>query len=434
MTATTIAALASGPPPAAISVVRVSGPAAIASLAALTRGATPPPRRLSLRALFDPADGTPLDNALVVVFPGPKTASGQDLVELHLHGGVAVVAGVLAALTGLPDVRLAEPGEFTRRAFANGRLDLAQVEGLADLVAAETAGQRRAALALTGGVLSRAADGWRSRCLDILAEAEAGLDFAEEEADVAERINEAASIELRALIAELDALIADAGRGARLRNGLTIVVTGPPNVGKSSLVNNLTASESAIVTAIPGTTRDAIEIPIDLGGVAAVLIDTAGLRDTDDPIEAEGIRRARLRAATADLVIHLVDHWPSAQPDDGLLVVNKVDLIDAAPVSNDVVRFVSATRGDGISELRQWLTAWATTTTRPAEPPLLAHARHRAAFVDAAAALTDAAASNDSVLRAEGLRHAAQAFGRIAGRVAVDDVLDRIFSRFCIGK
>ena len=434
MTATTIAALASGPPPAAISVVRVSGPAAIASLAALTRGATPPPRRLSLRALFDPADGTPLDNALVVVFPGPETASGEDLVELQLHGGVAVVAGVLAALTGLPDVRLAEPGEFTRRAFANGRLDLAQVEGLADLVAAETAGQRRAALALTGGVLSRAADGWRSRCLDILAEAEAGLDFAEEEADVAERINEAASIELRALVAELDALIADAGRGARLRNGLTIVVTGPPNVGKSSLVNNLTASESAIVTAIPGTTRDAIEIPIDLGGVAAVLIDTAGLRDTDDPIEAEGIRRARLRAATADLVIHLVDHWPSAQPDDGLLVVNKVDLIDAAPVSNDVVRFVSATRGDGISELRQWLTAWATTTTRPAEPPLLAHARHRAAFVDAAAALTDAAASNDSVLRAEGLRHAAQAFGRIAGRVAVDDVLDRIFSRFCIGK
>ena len=312
--------------------------------------------------------------------------------------------------------------------------DLGRAAGLADLVAAETAGQRRAALALTGGVLSRAADGWRSRCLDILAEAEAGLDFAEEEADVAERINEAASIELRALIAELDALIADAGRGARLRNGLTIVVTGPPNVGKSSLVNNLTASESAIVTAIPGTTRDAIEIPIDLGGVAAVLIDTAGLRDTDDPIEAEGIRRARLRAATADLVIHLVDHWPSAQPDDGLLVVNKVDLIDAAPVSNDVVRFVSATRGDGISELRQWLTAWATTTTRPAEPPLLAHARHRAAFVDAAAALTDAAASNDSVLRAEGLRHAAQAFGRIAGRVAVDDVLDRIFSRFCIGK
>ena len=312
--------------------------------------------------------------------------------------------------------------------------DLGRAAGLADLVAAETAGQRRAALALTGGVLSRAADGWRSRCLDILAEAEAGLDFAEEEADVAERINEAASIELRALIAELDALIADAGRGARLRNGLTIVVTGPPNVGKSSLVNNLTASESAIVTAIPGTTRDAIEIPIDLGGVAAVLIDTAGLRDTDDPIEAEGIRRARLRAATADLVIHLVDHWPSVQPADGLLVVNKVDLIDAAPVSNDVVRFVSATRGDGISELRQWLTAWATTTTRPAEPPLLAHARHRAAFVDAAAALTDAAASNDSVLRAEGLRHAAQAFGRIAGRVAVDDVLDRIFSRFCIGK
>lgn len=434
MTIDTIAALASGPPPAAISVIRLSGPAAFASLAALTGGSTPPPRRLSLRALQDPRDDAPLDKALVVAFPGPATASGEDLVEFHLHGGVAVVAGVLAALTALPTVRLAEPGEFTRRAFANGRMDLAQVEGLADLVAAETAGQRRAALALTGGILSRAADAWRGRCLDILAEAEAGLDFAEEEADVAARIGEAARGRLLELAAELDELIADAGRGQRLRNGLTITVTGPPNVGKSSLVNALSSTDAAIVTAIAGTTRDPIEVPIDLDGVAAVLIDTAGLRETDDPIEAEGIRRARMRAAAANLVVHLVDHWPAALPDTGILVVNKVDLAGPPHRASNGVHFVSATRGDGIRALRDLLLRWAHSATRPSEPPLLAHARHRAAFADAATALRDAAESDDHVLRAEGLRHAAQAFGRIAGRVGVDDVLDRIFSRFCIGK
>lgn len=434
MTADTIAALASGPPPAAISVIRVSGPAAFSSLSSLINGNAPQPRRLSLRTLYDPRDGAALDRALVVAFPAPDTASGEDLVELHLHGGIAVVSGVLAALTALPDVRLAEPGEFTRRAFANGRMDLAQVEGLADLVAAETAGQRRTALALAGGMLSRAADDWRNRCLDILAEAEAGLDFAEEEADVAARINETARSQLQSLVSELDALIADAGRGQRLRSGLTITVTGAPNVGKSSLVNALTSSDAAIVTTIAGTTRDPIEVAIDLEGVAAVLIDTAGLRDTNDPIEAEGIRRARLRADAADLVIHLVDQWPVDLPDAGLLVVNKIDLFDAPLSTESRVQFVSALNGSGIAILRHWLAHWAATTLRPGEPPLLSHARHRAAFVDAAAALNDAAMTDDSVLRAESLRHAAQAFGRIAGRVDVDDVLDRIFSRFCIGK
>ncbi len=434
MSSDTIAALASGPPPAAVSVIRLSGPAALSSLAALTGGPAPPPRRLSLRTLRDPRDAMPLDNALVVAFPGPGTASGEDLVELHLHGGVAVVSGVLAALTALPGVRLALPGEFTRRAFTNGRMDLAQVEGIADLVAAETAGQRRSAMALAGGALSRSADSWRSRCLDILAEAEAGLDFAEDEADVASRIDEAARDQLLTLVAELQALIADAARGQRLRNGLTITVTGPPNVGKSSLVNTLTNSDAAIVTPIAGTTRDPIEVPIDLDGVAAVLIDTAGLRDTEDAIEAEGIRRARLRAAAADLVIHLVDHWPAEHPDGGILVVNKIDLGDYAPSTDGSVHFVSATRGDGIRALRRWLADWAVSAIRPTEPPLLTHARHRDAFIDAAAALSDAAATDDFVLRAEGLRHAAHAFGRIAGRVGVDDVLDRIFSRFCIGK
>jgi tRNA modification GTPase len=379
-----------------------------------------------------------LDEALVAVFPGPNSASGEDLAEFHLHGGPAVVSGVLAALTALPDVRLAEPGEYTRRAFANGRMDLAQVEGLADLVSAETASQRDQALALAGGALGRLADEWRERCLMLLAEAEAGLDFAEDEADVAERLDEAARHQLLAMADELAGLIADSTRAARIREGLSIAITGPPNVGKSSLVNALSMRDAAIVTPIAGTTRDAIEVPVDLGGIAAVLIDTAGLRDTADPIEAEGIARARRRAETADLVISVASanaaHW-ATPPENGpplLLLLNKSDL--GQPDLPPCALAVSATTGTGMTALRDWLSAWAHTATRPGEPALLAHARHRAAFADAESALRDAAQAPEPVLRAESLRAAAHAFGRIAGRIGVDDVLDRIFSRFCIGK
>lgn len=431
----TIAALASGRPPAALAVIRLSGPAAFAAVQALA-GRIPPPRRLSLCQLH--AGNSLLDEALVAVFPGPTSASGEDLAEFHLHGGPAVVSGVLTALTALPGIRLAEPGEYTRRAFANGRMDLAQVEGLADLVSAETASQRDQALALAGGALGRLADEWRERCLMLLAEAEAGLDFAEDEADVAERLDEAARHQLLAMADELAGLIADSTRAARIREGLSIAVTGPPNVGKSSLVNVLSMRDAAIVTPIAGTTRDAIEVPLDLGGIAAVLIDTAGLRDTTDPIEAEGIARARRRAAAADLVISVASadapHWPTP-PDNGppqLLLLNKCDL--AQPDLPPDALAVSATTGTGMTAVRDWLSTWAHTTTRPGEPALLAHARHRAAFSDAAAALGDAAHAPEPVLRAESLRAAAHAFGRIAGRIGVDDVLDRIFSRFCIGK
>lgn len=427
----TIVALASGRPPAAVAVVRISGPQALSLVRELTGRAVPAPRRMSLRRLVGP-DGAVLDTALVVVFPGPDSATGEDLAELHLHGGPAVVAGVIEALVAADGVRLAVAGEFTRRGFANGRLDLAQVEGLADLVASETAAQRTQALALTGGVLSRAAEGWRERCLNILAEAEAALDFAEDEADVAERLQTAARDELLGLVAALEALVADAGRASRIREGLTIAVTGAPNVGKSSLVNALSGRDAAIVTAVPGTTRDVIEVPVDLGGVAAVLIDTAGLRETTDPIEAEGVRRARLRAADADLILRVVDR---AEPGgDGWLVVNKVDLAGPVSIGDANVYGVSATRGDGLAELRAALVAWANAAVRPGEPALLVHARHREAFAAAAGVLRDAADADDMVLRAEGLRMAARAFGGIAGRVGVDDVLDRVFSRFCIGK
>lgn len=431
----TIAALASGRPPAALAVIRLSGPAAFAAVTALA-GRLPPPRRMSLCRLH--AGTTLLDEALVATFPGPNSASGEDLAEFHLHGGPAVVSGVLDALTAMPGIRLAEPGEFTRRAFANGRMDLAQVEGLADLVSAETASQRDQALALAGGALGRLADTWRERCLMVLAEAEAGLDFAEDEADVAERLDEAARHQLVAMADELAAVIADSARAARIRDGLTIAVTGAPNVGKSCLVNALTMRDAAIVTSIAGTTRDTIEVPLDLGGIAAILIDTAGLRDTTDPVEAEGIARARRRAASADLVISVASAdapaWPTPAADSPphLLLLNKADL--GQPHLPAGALAVSATTGTGLPALRDWLTHWARTSTRPGEPALLAHARHRAAFADAEAALRDAAHAPEPVLRAESLRAAAHAFGRIAGRVGVDDVLDRIFSRFCIGK
>ena len=434
MTAATIAALASGRPPSAVAIIRISGPAAWTAVALLLASSLPLPRRLSLRQLRDPQSGAPLDSALVVVFSGPATATGEDLAELHLHGGPAVIADVLESLTRPPDVRLAEPGEFTRRAFANQRLDLAQVEGLADLIAAETSSQRSQALALAGGALGALADSWRSRILAVLAQAEAGLDCAEDEADVAERIAEASSAVLRELVAELDALLADAARAVRIRDGLVIAVVGAPNVGKSSLVNALAMRDAAIVTSIAGTTRDLIEVPVNLGGIAATLIDTAGLRETDDLAEQEGIRRARHRAASADLVLHVTE--PTSVKDNEhpreWLICNKADTLVGDPKRRDYL--VSALTGEGVPGLREALIKWAQGVTRPGEPALLSHARHRAAFADTANAVRDAASATDDVLRAEDLRRAAHALGRIAGRVDVDDILDRIFSQFCIGK
>jgi len=430
--ASTIVALSSGRPPSAIAVLRLSGPDSLSALEWITGTALPPARRLSLRTLVDPRDQALLDRALVVWFPGPASASGENMAEIHLHGGPAVVSGVLEALLRLPDLRLAEPGEFTRRAYANQRMRLDEVEGLADLISAETASQRSQALALAGGALGRAAEDWRTRCLQLLAEAEAGLDFAEDEADVAERIEEKTAQALMLMAAELEALMADSARAGRIRDGLTIVVSGAPNVGKSSLINALSIRDVSIVTPLPGTTRDLVEVQINLNGVAAILIDTAGLRETDDPIEAEGIRRARARAAACDLVLHVADRPDAEWPEGGLRVLNKQDLHGGeAPACGFVV---SALGGAGVSALRHYLSDWAHRAVRPGEPALLAHARHRKVFEEAAGALSDAAVAALPELRTESLRLAARAFGRIAGRVNVDDVLDVIFSRFCVGK
>jgi tRNA modification GTPase len=388
---------------------------------------------MSLRQLHEPTSGLPLDLGLVVIFPGPQTATGEDLAELHLHGGVAVVEDVLNALVSQPGVRLAEAGEFTRRAFVNHRLDLAQVEGLADLIAAETSSQRTQALALAGGALSTLADSWRMRILAILAQAEAGLDFSEDEADVSERIAEATTAVLLDLAAELDGLLTDAKRAAHIRDGLTVVVTGAPNVGKSSIVNALAMRDVSIVTPIAGTTRDLVEVALDLDGVSVTLIDTAGLRDTEDPIEQEGVRRARARAANADLVL-LVVETNDMNPCDQVgtwLVCNKVDLEAERPRAN---HYVSAKTGEGLRVLREALRCWAHDIVRPGEPALIANIRHRTAFLEATVAVRAAAAAQNDVLRAEDLRRGAHALGRITGRIGVEDVLDLIFSQFCIGK
>jgi tRNA modification GTPase len=430
--ASTIVALASGRPPSAIAVLRLSGPASLRALQNLTDGPALAPRRLTLRKLIEPGTGALLDRALVVFFPGPASVTGEDLVELHLHGGPAVVNGVLGALLQLPGLRLAEAGEFTRRAFSHQRMTLDEVEGLADLISAETESQRIQALALSGGALGRVADAWRDRCLTVLAEAEAGLDFAEDEADVAERLDERTAVELAGMAAELEAQLADSRRAERIRDGLTIVVSGPPNVGKSTIINALSQKDASIVTAVPGTTRDIIEVHVDLDGIACTLIDTAGLRETDDPIEAEGIRRARARAADCDLLVHVRDDPLASWPDAGLKLLNKHDLHQAQAPDGGLA--ISAASGDGVRPLRDYLADWAQETLRPGEPALLAHMRHRQAFEEAATALRDAASSMVPELRAEALRMATRAFGKISGKVAVDDVLDIIFSRFCVGK
>ena len=423
----TIFAVASGAGRAAIAVLRLSGPRAAEVLAGLCR--PPPPRRAALRALRD-AGGAVLDRALVLWLPGPASYTGEDSAELHLHGGRAVIAAVAAALVAR-GARPAEPGEFTRRAFLNGRMDLIEAEAVADLVDAETEAQRRQALRQLEGALGALYRGWAERLLVLMAQEEALLDFPDE--DLPPEVAEAAGAELAALRAEIAAHLNDAHRGERLREGLVFAITGPPNVGKSSLLNALAERDVAIVSPTPGTTRDALETRVVLGGVPVTLVDTAGLRAAADPIEAEGVRRARAHAAAADLVIAVGEAGavPGDVPPDALRVANKTDLGGAVPTD---ALGVSAATGAGLATLRARLAAEAARLTDRSGPPPLTRARHRAALETATACLAGAAAAVLPELRAEDLRGALRALGRITGAVGVEDVLDRIFAQFCIGK
>jgi tRNA modification GTPase len=420
---------------AAIAVVRLTGPRTEVALRTLA-GGLPAPRRAGVRRLFTPA-GEEIDQALVLWFPGPASYTGEDAAEFHVHGGRAVVGALVEALSAI-GLRLAEPGEFTRRAFEGGKLDLAQAEGVADLVDAETEAQRRQALAQLDGRLSGVQARWREALTQALALFEAAVDFPDEELpqDVAVR----AQPVLAELIGELEAAAADVDRGERIREGYRIALIGAPNAGKSTLLNVLAKREAAIVTAIPGTTRDIIEVPLELGGYKAVVADTAGLRETSDEIEAEGVRRAGAWAETADLRIWLVDGTTdvtpappaSLQPDD-LVLLTKRDLgegradLAAAPFS--------ARSPNDVAWLERTLAERVVAALAGAEPPAATRLRHKLLLQEAATRLRHAADEVEALeLAAEDVRLACRALDRITGRIDPEEVLGRIFSTFCIGK
>src|SRR5450830_684088 len=496
----TIFALSSGRGPAAIAVIRISGSRAGDALKALGVK-IPVPRKAGLARVRNPdplADNEIIDEALALWFPAPHSETGEYVAELQLHGGRAVIAAVLAALGRIEGLRPAEAGEFTRRAFENGKLDLTAVEGLADLVMAETQGQRRQAFRQMKGLLGGRAESWRQRLIQALALVEARIDFSDE-ADVPDNLLAPALIIARELETEIATALADGGRGERLREGLVVAIAGPPNAGKSTLLNLLAKREAAIVSPYAGTTRDVIEVHLDLAGWPVTLLDTAGIRETDDPVELEGVRRARTRAAAADLVLWVVDSRDS--PNSGAaasaneaestgkaesrpptwLIRNKIDMIEgqtvrseseslnivtseavfdlnkplknmvknelthkteSEPTKTETIFIISAVTGEGFDQLLAQLARQAESFLAGAEQALVTRERHRRALEDTLAALRRALARElagrhellAEELLAEELRIAARALGRLTGRVDVEDILDVIFRDFCIGK
>jgi tRNA modification GTPase len=450
----TIFALSSGRPPAAIAVVRISGPHAGAALKSLI-GRVPEARKATLARVRESSGGEVIDEALVLWFPAPQSETGEDVTELQLHGGQAVIAGVLEALGKIEGCRIAEAGEFTRRAFENGRLDLTEVEGLADLIAAETPAQRRQAFRQLKGLIGDRAEDWRRRLIEALALVEARIDFSDE-GDVPEGLIGPALRATRQLCDEIAAALADGGRGERLREGLVVAIAGPPNAGKSTLLNRLARREAAIVSPHPGTTRDVIEVHLDLGGYPVTLLDTAGIRNSDDPVEQEGVRRARERTTAADLVLWVIDlsvvSAMASEPDEKLSdgeiwrVENKIDLAPehlsgknesrSTKVANRSFA-ISAIAGTGVDRLVAGLASYAKQYFAQTEATLVTRARHRQALQETVAALNralDWGQGGGEELIAEELRSAATTLGRLTGRVDVEDVLDVIFRDFCIGK
>jgi tRNA modification GTPase len=436
MTSSTIFALATPPGRGAIAILRLSGPGTDAALTALGAGGLKP-RMASLRTLA--RDGAVLDQALVLRFPGPKSYTGEDCAELHLHGGRAVVEAVSGALIAL-GLHPAEPGEFTRRAFESGRMDLAQAEAVADLIDAETTAQAAQALGQLDGALSQTYSGFRRDLLKAVALVEAEIDFPDEE--IPDNLARTAGPVLDALTADLRAALADADRGRRVREGYRIVLIGETNAGKSSLFNALVSREAAIVTAIPGTTRDVLDAELVIGGYAVTLSDTAGLRDSDDPIEAEGVRRARARAEQADLRL-----WVRAPGDpegsasafarrDDLVVLTKADLVaEEAPTDYASVRLSTAT-GQGLSDLHDWIATRLARDLSGADFPAVTRERHRRRLTEALSAVEAGRAALDLApeMAGDDLRRAADALARVTGAIGVEDVLGEVFSTFCIGK
>jgi tRNA modification GTPase len=443
----TIFALSSGRPPNAIAIVRVSGPEAGRVLTALAKKIAIP--RVATRALLSGAAAEPIDDAVVLWFPGPASATGEDVAEFHIHGGRAVLAALFAALAKFDHVRSAEPGEFTRRAFENGKLDLTEAEGLDDLIHADTDRQRRQALRQLKGLLGDRARDWRRQIIEASALIEAGIDFSDE-GDVPTELIAPALGRIRVLLHDIEEVLAVEGRSERLRDGLVVAITGPPNVGKSTLLNQLARREVAIVSPHAGTTRDVIELHLDLDGYPVTVIDTAGLRDAVDPVEQEGVRRARSRAAEADLRLWLVDSQAGPGGEDGLrqwmaegqngfwVIRNKVDdVVDTRAICAETgwpCHSISAANGRGVPELMTALAHFAAAHFAD-ESSLIGRARHRDLLRQTADALSRAVdLPEQSELIAEDLRVAAHRLGQLLGRVDVEDILDVIFRDFCIGK
>lgn len=438
----TIFALSSGRAPSAIAIVRVSGPQAATAVKRLC-GRLPAPRLAHFATLRD-REGGALDEAVVLWCPAPRSATGEDVVEFHVHGGRAVIAALFDALGAIDGLRPAEPGEFTRRAFENGKLDLTEAEAVDDLIHADTDRQRRQALRHLKGLLGARAEDWRQQIIAASALIEAGIDFSDE-GDVAADLMAPALRKVAALKAEIEETLRSSAQSERLRDGLTVAIAGPPNAGKSTLLNRLARREAAIVSPYAGTTRDVIEVHLDLDGYPVTLIDTAGLRDTDDPVEQEGVRRARERARTSDLVLWLSDAAggvtpPQAADDHAPVWVarNKIDLADrTGKAGARPERFaISAATGEGVAGLVEALVAYATEFFGSGEMALVSRARHRTLLRETAEALgrAERAAEQGDELAAEELRIAIHSLGRLTGRVDVEDVLNVIFREFCIGK
>src|SRR5882757_10076517 len=454
----TIFALSSGRPPSAIAIVRVSGSQARAALTRLAK--TTPMPRMATRVLLRDTASEPIDDAVVLWFPGPASATGEDVAEFQVHGGRAVLASVFAMLSAIENVRPAEPGEFTRRAFENGKLDLTEAEGLDDLIHADTDRQRRQALRQLRGLLGDKARDWRKQIIKASALIEAGIDFSDE-SDVPAELIAPALAKIKTLLGEIRDVLDAGGRSERLRDGLVVAITGPPNVGKSTLMNQLARREVAIVSPHAGTTRDVIEVQLDLDGYPVTVIDTAGIRETDDPVEREGVRRARAGVAEADLVLWLVDAQHEKSFDQGTapvwVVRNKIDLdaigSGAIGLRDGTVNpkqgvgvseqrwgsadfGISASRGDGIQELIAALVKFAQSYFGSGEGGLISRERQRKLLQETVVSLQRSlrVIQQGEELAAEDLRIAARSLGQLLGRVDVEDLLDAIFRDFCIGK
>lgn len=434
----TIFALATPPGRSGVAVVRVSGPRVTDVLMAIV-GVVPARRQASVRRLLDPASGETIDRGLVLWFPGPGSFTGEDVAEFQLHGGPAVIEGLIGALSGLPDCRPAEAGEFTRRAFENGKLDLTEVEGLADLIDAQTVAQRRQALRQMEGDFGVAVAGWRNVLVRALAYAEADLDFPDE--DLPDGVADQVSDVLGPLKDQIGQQLADGRRGERLRDGFRVAILGPPNVGKSSLLNRLADRPAAIVSDVAGTTRDVIDVEMDLDGLPVTLSDTAGIRESGDVVEAEGVRRALGTAERADAILWVRDGSHSDEEEDEIpkasvpviVVDNKCDVVGFRRSDGDSVE-LSALTGTGVNDLLTKLSGLLSRNLAPSEGHLITRMRHRQALEDVKASIDRALDAPAAELMAEDLRLAVRALGRLTGRVDVEDLLDVIFRDFCIGK